>query len=94
MGLREHKGRIFLLGLHFKTEMLTLEIVTCKLLLVKRDMQFNNFSQFRFVWGVFFFFLNHLAPPSKGELMLKAPYFIFLCLFICLFFGLQFMLLV
>ena len=21
------------------------------------------------------FFLNHLAPPSKGELMPKAPYF-------------------
>ena len=57
MGLREHKGQIFLLGLHFKTEMLTLEIVTCKLLIVKRDMQFNNFSQFRFVCGVFFFFL-------------------------------------
>ena len=55
MGLREHKGQIFLLGLHFKTEMLTLEIVTCKLLIVKRDMQFNNFSQFRFVCGVFFF---------------------------------------
>ena len=93
MGLREHKGRIFLLGLHFKTEMLTLEIVACKLLLVKRDMQLNNFSQFRFVCGVFYF-LNHLAPPSKGELMLKAPYFIFICLFICLFFGSQFMLLV
>ena len=27
----------------------------------------NNFS------GIFF--LNHLAPPSKGELMPKAPYF-------------------
>ena len=24
------------------------------------------------------FFLNHLAPPSKGELMPKAPYFFFL----------------
>ena len=27
----------------------------------------NNFG------GIFF--LNHLAPPSKGELMPKAPYF-------------------
>ena len=68
--------------------MLTLEIVTCKLLLVKKDIQFNNFSQFRFVCGLFCF-LNHLAPPSKGELMQKAPYFIFIYLFIRLFGGLR-----
>ena len=34
----------------------------------------SQFFQFRFVCGIFF--LNHLAPSSKGELMPKAP-----CLF-------------
>ena len=51
MGLREHSspyvGLIFLLRLSFKTEMLTLEIVTCKLLLGKRPTisQFFQFSR-------------------------------------------------
>ena len=78
MGLREHKSPqvslILLLGLPFKTEILTLEIVTCKLLLLKR-LTISQFFQFRFVCGIFF--RNHLAPPSKGELMPKAPYFAF-----------------
>ena len=47
MGLREDKspevGLIFLLGLPLNTDTPTLEIVTCKLLLL-RDLQFNNFS--------------------------------------------------
>ena len=70
MGFQERKslkvGLIFLLGLPFKTEKLTLEIVTCKLLLLKRPT-ISQFIQFRFVCGIFF--LNHLAPPSKGQLM-------------------------
>ena len=52
MGFQEHKslkvGLIFLLGLPFKTEKLTLEIVTCKLLLLKRPT-ISQFIQFRFV---------------------------------------------
>ena len=47
MGLREDKspevGLIFLLGVPLNTDTPTLEIVTCKLLLL-RDLQFNNFS--------------------------------------------------
>ena len=70
MGFQERKslkvGPIFLLGLPFKTEKLTLEIVTCKLLLLKRPT-ISQFIQFRFVCGIFF--LNPLAPPSKGQLM-------------------------
>ena len=46
------------------------EIVTCKLLLLKRPT-ISQFFQFRYVCGIFF--LNHSAPPSKGELMPKAP---------------------
>ena len=57
MGLREHKSTqvslILLLGLPFKTEILTLEIVTCKLLLLKRPT-ISQFFQFRFVCGIFF----------------------------------------
>ena len=49
MGLREHKipwvGLIFLLGLPLKTEILTLEIVTCKLLLLKRPTISVSFNQ-------------------------------------------------
>ena len=71
------------MGLPFKTEILTLEIVTCKLLLLKRPT-ISQFIQFRFLCGIFF--LNHLAPPSKGQLMPKAPYFVF-------YFGLEFTLL-
>ena len=78
MGLREdissYFGLIFLLGLPFKTEILTLEIVTCKLLLLKRPT-ISQFFQFRFDCVIFF--RNHLAPPSKGELMPKPPYFFF-----------------
>ena len=55
----------------FRSEnLLALEIVTCKLLLLKRPT-ISQFFQFRSVCGIFF--LNHLAPPSKGELMPKAP---------------------
>ena len=50
----------------FKTEILTLEIVTCKLLLLRRPTV-SQFFQFSFACRIFF--LNHLAPPSKGELM-------------------------
>ena len=51
-------------------EILTLEIVTCKLLLLKR-LQFHKF----FNSGLFagYFFLYHLAPPSRGELTPKSP---------------------
>ena len=76
MGLQEHEspyvGLIFFLGVLFKTEIPTLQIVTYKLLLLKRPT-ISNFFQFRFVCVIFF--LNHLANPSKGELMPKAPYF-------------------
>ena len=55
MGLRDHLspqvGLIFLLGLPFKTEILTLEIVTCKLLAENYN---DSFFQFRFVCGIFF----------------------------------------
>ena len=61
-----------------KYNMLTLEIVTCKLLLLKRPT-ISQFFQFRFVCGIFC--LNYLAPLS----MPKRPYF---------FFDLKFMLLV
>ena len=74
MGLQEDKssyfGLIFLLGLPFKTEILTLEIVTCKLLVLKRPTS-SQFVRFRSLCGIFF--LNHLAPPSKGELMPQGP---------------------
>ena len=46
--------------------------------LVKREKKrtkSSQFFQFRFVCGIFF--LNHLAPPPKGELMPKAPCFFF-----------------
>ena len=33
----------------------------------------NVFYCLNYFGGIFF--LNHLAPPSKGELMPKAPYF-------------------
>ena len=66
MGLREDKSslvaRIFLLGLPLNTE-------TVNFLLLKRPT-ISQFFQFRSVWGTFF--LNHLAPPSKDELMPKA----------------------
>ena len=71
MGLREDKsllvGLVFLLGLLLNTETLTLEIVTCKLLL-----QFNNFFQFRFFCGILFLYIQPLplkvsaAEGSKG----------------------------
>ena len=74
MGLREDKsplvGLIFLLALPLKIEKLTLENVTCKLLLLKRPT-ISYFFQFRFVCGIFF--LNHFALPSRGELLPKAP---------------------
>ena len=73
MGLREDKSSlvalIFLLGLPLNTETPTLDIVTCNLLLLKRPT-ISQFFQFRSVCGTFF--LNHLAPPSKGEVMPKA----------------------
>ena len=76
-GLREDKSSLvglnFLLGLHFKTEIVTQEIVICKLLLLKRPT-ISQVFQFRSVCDIFF--PNHLAPPSKGlkgELMPKAP---------------------
>ena len=46
--------------------------------LVKREKKRPKslqFFQFRFVCGILF--LNHLAPPSKGELMPNAPCFFF-----------------
>ena len=74
MGLPKDKsswvGLIFLLGLPFKTQILTLKIVTYKLLLLKGPTS-SQFVRFRSLCGIFF--LNHLAPPSKGELMLQAP---------------------
>ena len=74
MGLRDDKislvGLNFLLGLPFKTEIVTLEIVTCKLLLLKRATTSQVF-QFRSVCDIFF--PNHLATPSKGGLMPKNP---------------------
>ena len=74
MGLREDKsslvGLIFLLGLPLKTEILTPEIITCKLLVLKRPTQF-----FLIQVCLRDIFLNHLAPPSKGELIPKASLF-------------------
>ena len=74
MGLREDKSSLvglnFLLGLPFKTEIVTLEIVTCKLLLLKRPT-ISQVFQFRSVCDIFF--PNHLAPPSKDGLMPKNP---------------------
>ena len=40
-------------GPPFKTEILTLEIVTCKLLLLERPT-LSQFFQFRFAYGIFF----------------------------------------
>ena len=72
MGLRDDKislvGLNFLLGLPFKTEIVTLEIVTCKLLLLKRPT-ISQVFQFRSVCDIFF--PDHLAAPSKGGLMPK-----------------------
>ena len=50
----------FLLGRPFKTEILTLEIVTCKLLLLKIPT-ISHFFQFGFVCGIFL--LYHLISP-------------------------------
>ena len=73
MGLREDKtslvATIFLLGLPLNTETPTLDIITCNLLLLKRPT-ISQFFQFRSVCGTFF--VNHLALPSKDELMPKA----------------------
>ena len=57
-----------------KYNILTLEIVICKLLLLKIPTISQSF-QIRFVCVIFF--LNYLVPPSKGELMPKRPYFFF-----------------
>ena len=56
-------GLLFLLGLPFKTKILTVEIVA-----QKRPTISHFFFQFRFDFVCGIFFLNHLAPPSKGEL--------------------------
>ena len=58
MGLQEDRscqvGLIFLLGLPLNTETPTLEIVTGKLLLLKRPIQFNNFFNSGLFAGYFF----------------------------------------
>ena len=63
MGLREDKspevGLIFLLGLPLNTDTPTLEIVTCKLLLL-RDLQFNNFFNSGLFAGYFFLIIYSL----------------------------------
>ena len=51
---------------------------------VKQTLEFETVMQTRdeveglhksCLYQAMLFFLNHLAPPSKGELMPKAPYF-------------------
>ena len=53
----------------FKTEILTLEIVTCKL----KAENYND-TIFSIQVCLRVIFLNHLAPRLKGELMPKAPF--------------------
>ena len=55
-------GLLFLLGLPFKTKILTVEIAATE------ETYSFTFSQFRFDFVCGIFFLNHLAPPFKGEL--------------------------
>ena len=50
--MREHKSQRNFRP-PFKTEILTLEIVTCKLLLLERPTT-SHFFQFGFVYGIFF----------------------------------------
>ena len=63
MGLREDKSPlsrpVFLLGLPSNTDTPTLEIVTCKLLLL-RDLQFNNFFNSGLFTGYFFLIIKSL----------------------------------
>ena len=51
-----------------------------------RDLKFNNCFQFRFVCRIFF--LNHLAPPSKGVWLRRLLEIFFLAYSSCYYFNL------
>ena len=57
-------GLLLLLGLPFKTKILTVKTATTE---ETYNFTFLFFFQFRFDFVCEMFFLNHLAPPSKGE---------------------------
>ena len=62
-------GLLLLLGLPFKTKILTVKTAATEETynFTFLFFFFFNFFQFRFDFVCEMFFLNHLAPPSKGE---------------------------
>ena len=59
-------GLLLLLGLPFKTKILTVKTAATEET-YNFTFLFSFFFQFRFDFVCEMFFLNHLAPPSKGE---------------------------
>ena len=59
-------GLLLLLGLPFKTKILTVKTAATEET-YNFTFLFFFFFQFRFDFVCEMFFLNHLAPPSKGE---------------------------